>query len=232
MRKILITTILLVFGLLVIFYFRGGSLPEPDLKRTAWIRNALASGKPVTIVALGDSITAGVHAPFTYLDRIGERLRSRYPTSRLILKNAGVPGDTAQRGLQRVEQDVVACKPDLVFIEFGWNDLKDGVSREDFEKALSSIVDRIRQSTSAKVFLLTTTQVNVVLANWKIKSRNKIIRRIAEEKDCGLIDVYRYFKVARKQGADLEELMSDDHIHPSAKGQQLIARAVLRELVP
>ena len=227
-------TLLLLIGLLLLggwFFFRSPHLPEPDLARSAGLRTALLGGQKVTIVALGDSITAGSNAPFSFLDRLGQALRTRYPNARLELVNSGASGDTAEGGSRRLQSDALRHDPDLVFVEFGWNDLRQGHSESRFEKALSEIVDGLRRESRASVYLMTTTYVDVPGSAWQIRSRNKIIRRIATTKDCGLVDLDLHFKVALKKGVTIRELMSEDRIHPSAKGQELIANAVLRELL-
>lgn len=205
-------------------------LPAPDLARTEVLRAKLAQGEPMTWVALGDSITAGVNAPSSWAVLLEGKLRSAYPTARLSLVNAGVPGDTAEEGLARLARDVLARTPSAVFIEFGWNDLKNGIPAERFEGALREMVGRLRAPGGPALFLMTTTQVDVPLANRKVKAHNRAIRRVAEENDLGLIDLHLHFEAAIREGsASLKELMSGDHIHPSEKGQALIARAVARE---
>jgi lysophospholipase L1-like esterase len=44
--------------------------------------------------------------------------------------NAGVPGDTTARAMQRLERDVLAYAPDIVLVTLGGNDLKNGVASD------------------------------------------------------------------------------------------------------
>ncbi|MCA9450406.1 MAG: hypothetical protein KC931_25005, partial [Candidatus Omnitrophica bacterium] len=227
-----IPLVLAALAIFIYFFFWRVGEPAPDLARSAPIRAALESGDPQTWVAIGDSITAGTNSPFRYTDRVEEILRSRYPRARLEFQNAGVPGDTASGGLNRLERDVLSRNPDVVFVEFGWNDFKNGVKPEDFESDLSQLVGQLKAGGIPVIYLLTTTQVDVALANWKIKKRNAIIRDIAEENDCGLIDLYGYFALATQKGSSLDDLMSNDNIHPSGAGQDVIAQAIAREFIP
>lgn len=59
----------------------------------------LECGSPVTIVAIGDSLTYGWMAEKGYLDFLGDMLLSKYRKAVLRIVNRGIPGDTAQGGL-------------------------------------------------------------------------------------------------------------------------------------
>ena len=230
---VLLPVLAILTGLIYWYFFSVPSLPNPDYERTEHVRSALAEGTPVVIVALGDSITAGTNASVTYSSILEDALRDNFPHCNLDVHNAGVPGDTVAGGLRRLERDVISHSPDVVFVEFGWNDLRNAVKKLDFERDLRALAVAIQRNNPATVvFLMTTTHVNIALANSKIRARNKIIRRVAKETGCGLVDLYRCFHLARDSGASIGQLMSDDRIHPSEKGQRLIANAILRHLFP
>ena len=67
------------------------------------------------IVFLGDSLTQGTIG-INYVDRVAQQLRGHH------FINAGVNGDTTLNLFRRVEQDVIAHKPDGVLILVGIND--------------------------------------------------------------------------------------------------------------
>src|SRR5687767_15867316 len=58
------------------------------------------------------------------------------------LINAGVPGDTSEDGLARVEE-VLALDPWLVIVELGGNDILRQVTPARSEAALRQILDRL-----------------------------------------------------------------------------------------
>ena len=78
----------------------------------------------VTIVALGDSITAGWPGPpeQAWPARLEARLRAAYPAAAWRVVNAGAPGETAPMGYARFDRSVAAHAPDLTLIAFGLND--------------------------------------------------------------------------------------------------------------
>ncbi len=78
----------------------------------------------MTIVALGDSITAGpAGAPAAaWPALLAARLQTGHPDVAWQVVNAGVPGDTAPLGYARFDRDVAARGPQAVLIAFGLND--------------------------------------------------------------------------------------------------------------
>ena len=76
------------------------------------------------IVCLGDSITYGfgVQAEEAYPYLLSNLLSREYPEHRPVVINAGINGQTAVQGLERLEEDVLRHRPDWVIIGFGLND--------------------------------------------------------------------------------------------------------------
>lgn len=112
-----------------------------------------------TIVAFGDSITYGYQLPRdqTWVHLLGERLAEklgRDAAPRII--NSGVNGNTSREGLARIDADVLAHKPSLVFIEFGGNDTIEAIERhvtvEAFRMNLREMHRRITAAGGRVVF--------------------------------------------------------------------------------
>ncbi len=76
------------------------------------------------IVCLGDSITSGygLTRDQSWPARLEATLLTRDSHVAWRVVNAGVPGDTILQGLARLERDVLAHQPAVVFIAFGLND--------------------------------------------------------------------------------------------------------------
>jgi hypothetical protein len=71
----------------------------------------LKQHKPVKIVAIGGSSTAGAAAQSplqSYPERLEETLAERYPGVEITVVNKGVPRQTAQEMVDRFAKDVVA----------------------------------------------------------------------------------------------------------------------------
>jgi lysophospholipase L1-like esterase len=90
----------------------------------------LSVGAPVTIAYMGGAITAGAGASApektSFRALVTEWFRKHYPKSEITelnaaINNTGVSGGSIY-GALRARRDVIAYKPDLVFIEFAVND--------------------------------------------------------------------------------------------------------------
>jgi acyl-CoA thioesterase I len=96
-----------------------------------------------TILALGDSLTAGLGLDQgqAFPARLEAALRARGHD--VVLINAGVSGDTAADGAARLDwsmNDTV----DAVIVELGANDALRGLEPAQAEKALTEIVTKLR----------------------------------------------------------------------------------------
>ena len=80
----------------------------------------LLAGELLTVVFLGGSITES-RAGFS--STVPEWLRKKYPTAKIEAVNAGWAGTDSELGAQRLDAEVLARKPDLVFVEFAVNDI-------------------------------------------------------------------------------------------------------------
>lgn len=95
-----------------------------------------------TIVAFGDSLTAGlgVAADDSYPSQLQRRLDAAGYRYRVI--NAGVSGDTTAGGLRRVEW-VLKSRPRLVILELGANDGLRGIDLAQTRTNLEQIIRRL-----------------------------------------------------------------------------------------
>jgi acyl-CoA thioesterase-1 len=107
-----------------------------------------AAADPVTIVALGDSLTAGygLGPGESFPDQLELALQER--GYEVAVANAGVSGDTASDGLARLEWSVPA-EADIVIVELGANDALRGIDPAVTRAALSKIVATLKQRRQA-----------------------------------------------------------------------------------
>jgi len=83
-------------------------------------------GHPLRVAVLGGSLTWGANASApqitSYRGRMGTWLRERYPDTPVHLIDASIGGTGSMLGLFRLDRDVLAHKPDMVFLDFTYND--------------------------------------------------------------------------------------------------------------
>ena len=101
------------------------------------IQTALA--KPITLLALGDSLTSGLglEASEAFPVKLEAALKSRYPDLQII--NGGVSGDTAVDGLARLDWALTEDVDGLI-VELGANDALRGLDVSQTETALNGIM--------------------------------------------------------------------------------------------
>ncbi len=111
---------------------------------TYWVlmaSTALAETK--TILALGDSLTAGygVEPAQAFPVRLEAALRAKGHD--IVVVNAGVSGDTMAQGFSRLEW-AMSSDIDAVIVELGANDALRGLDPKQAEDALRSILDALK----------------------------------------------------------------------------------------
>jgi acyl-CoA thioesterase-1 len=103
-----------------------------------------AADRPMRIVALGDSLTAGYGLPASAAlpARLEQALRAKGRAVEVV--NAGVSGDTAAGGLARLDWSV-PDGTDAVIVALGANDMLRGIDPAATRRALEEIVRRLRE---------------------------------------------------------------------------------------
>jgi len=121
-------------------------LPEEKTRRNIGaFFDKLRAGKPVTVAYLGGSITAGAAATdpakTSYRALVTEWLRQQHPRATVTQINAAVGGTGSPYGALRTRRDVIAHKPDLVFVEFAVNDA--GEEEEAVRRSVEGILRQL-----------------------------------------------------------------------------------------
>lgn len=184
-------------------------------------QESLAKCKDVTMVVLGDSLSAG------YGLGPGEgfpETLSRALTSdgfEAEIQNAGVSGDTSSGGLARLDWSV-GEGVDIVLIELGANDALRGIPVEVTRKNLTEMVERLqkRDITVLLAGMLAPPNMGQVYGD-EFKS---IYSDLAKEY---ALEFYPFF--LEGVAAD-PELNLDDGIHPNKKGIDVIVSSILPQV--
>src|SRR5688572_12970520 len=113
------------------------------LALSIWLMTACVTASPVKLVVFGDSLTAGfgVNPAEAFPAKLEAALRERGRD--VIVENAGVSGDTARQGLERLEWSI-AQDADAVIVELGANDALRGVDPNETRKSLNTIIARLK----------------------------------------------------------------------------------------
>ena len=173
---------------------------------------------PVRIVALGDSLTAGLGLPVNdgFVPRLQAALAAKGIAAEIA--NAGVSGDTASGGLARLDWSV-PDGTDAVIVELGANDMLRGVRPQVTRDALDALLHRLSERHIA--ILLCGMRAAPNLGADYGKSFEAIYPELAAKYDALL---YPFFLdgVAAKL-----DLLQSDGLHPNAVGVEVIVARIL-----
>jgi acyl-CoA thioesterase-1 len=176
------------------------------------------ANRPVTIVALGDSLTAGFNLPASaaFPAKLEKALKAKGHNVDVI--NAGVSGDTAAGGLARLDWSVPETA-DAVIVELGANDMLRGFDPKVTQHALDEILRRLTQRR--QVVLLAGMRALPNLGVDYVEGFETIYPELAAKYD---VLFYPFFLDGI---AGDEKLNQRDRLHPTAAGVDAIVKGML-----
>ncbi|WP_368044699.1 arylesterase [Sabulicella glaciei] len=183
---------------------------------------ALAQGGgPVTLLALGDSLTAGYGLPQGqgFVPRLEAALRERGRNVRVV--NGGVSGDTMAGGAARLDW-LLAENPRAAIVALGANDGLRGLPAPRMAKALDTILDRLEARRIP--VLLAGMHAPPNLGAEYGREFHAVFTRAAERRNV----VFMPFFLEGVAGE--RALNQGDGIHPNAHGVALMVRTILPQV--
>jgi acyl-CoA thioesterase I len=177
-----------------------------------------SSEAPIKIVALGDSLTAGLG--LGEKDGFAARLQFALASKGIAAEvaNAGVSGDTASDGLARLDWSV-PLGTDAVILEFGANDMLRGIKPVVTRRALEAILRWLADRHIA--VLLCGMRAAPNLGPDYTAAFERIYPELAAQYQ---VLLYPFFLDG--VATDLE-LMQRDGLHPAAGGVDVIVARML-----
>ena len=178
-------------------------------------------GEERRIVALGDSLFAGygLARGEGYPERLEAALRARGINARVT--NAGVSGDTAAAGRQRLAfvLDSLAGKPDLVVISLGGNDMLRGLPPRETRESLEAILAELDRRGIKAVLMGMLAPPN--LGGAYRREFDAIYPALAREHGAGLVPFFMQSVIGKP------DLVQADRIHPTKQGiEEMVAATV------
>ncbi|MBX3045789.1 MAG: hypothetical protein KF698_02205 [Anaerolineales bacterium] len=190
-----------------------------------------------TIIFIGDSITEGAadHERGGWTRRLAARLPDDWEAV-----HAGVGGDTIYLILDRLEQDALIYKPDILVLAVGINDSRRytagryEVTLEDFERGLAEFARRLA-GNAARVLVVGLTPLDeprtlpiaedLHYTQIAANDYDAALRRFAAQHGYGYVALMPAFE----QAGGAAQLTADG-LHPTPAGHELIAQAVRAQL--
>jgi acyl-CoA thioesterase-1 len=179
---------------------------------------AFAADGPVKIVVLGDSLSAGYGLPAeaAFPQKLAQALKAKGIA--VSIANAGVSGDTASGGLDRLDWSV----PDgtqAVILELGANDALRGLDPKLTETALDTILTKLEQRHIR--VLLAGMQAPRNLGADYVRTFDAIFPALASRH---AVVFYPFFLDGVATDAKLNQA---DGMHPNAAGVDIIVARIM-----
>ena len=184
------------------------------------------ASRMITILALGDSLTAGfgLSSEEAYPALIAEKMRSA--NYRFKITNAGLSGDTTAGGLRRLPPLLRGRKLDVLILALGINDAFRGLPVEQMRSNLQAIIDQTRARHPNVAIIIAGMRLPLSASDDYVRSFGEIFGVLAEKNRTALIPY-----LLEGVGGD-PELSQPDRVHPNAAGQRVLAENVWRVREP
>ena len=200
------------------------------------------------VVALGESTTWGYSVSSKDRCWVSQvvHILEEFQGSRIELINQGIGSNvlTAEcpayehsakpSALERLDGDLIAHRPDLIFLSYGLNDSRGGTPPETFRRSYQELIDRIRGEIDPVIVLVNTYYMHESRydnckpweeSNYDVTEvYNLVIGQLAQANGLILADIY-----AAEVGVDW--IIDEDHCHPNDLGHRIIANRVFEAIV-
>lgn len=177
---------------------------------------AAQNGADITIAYIGGSITEGpdVKAAERYVTLSSREFEKAYCNGgKVTCINAGLSGTPSNLGVLRLQRDVLAHRPDIVFVEFAVNDAQDSLEKQCFESMIRTIL--MQDNAPAVILIFNRTQDGY--------SCQSIMGLTGLTYGLPMISVRDAVTWQIEQGTLTWEDFSNDTVHPNAYGHRMTA---------
>lgn len=206
----------------------------------------LSSFRPKTqkVIFFGDSITQMGARPGGYIMKMKDALEKKNLSPDYELAGAGIGGNKVYDLYLRMDDDVLAQKPDIVFIWVGVNDVwhktmfGTGTDPDKFEKFYTAIINKCLDQ-HIRLFLVTPAVIGEKTdytnqQDGDLNAYSQIIRNLAEKFHTGLVDlreIFHTYELKNNPGNRESGILTVDRVHLNDAGNQLVADSMLDALL-
>lgn len=195
-----------------------------------------APTKPTRIIFFGDSITQAGVQPKGYITDLQDMLAKQGKAADYELIGKGIGGNKVYDLYLRMDEDVLALKPDVVVIYIGVNDVwhkstyGTGTDPDKFVKFYEAIIRKI-QAGGSKVVLCTPASIGEKTdfsnaQDGDLNAYSQLIRDLAARQNLPLVDLRKAFldyNVKNNTGNKDRGVLTNDRVHLNDLGNQFVA---------
>lgn len=213
-------------------YLTDEKFPEnPAAAKIANLSEAVAgmkAKKPVSMLFLGDSITAGTGLKNLkqecYAAQLTELLKKHFNNPAISWRTGAVGGFHTYEVLSYLDRDLATAAPDVVFILIGYNSRTSGQNSCVYESHIELLINRIAQKTAGKSSIVLIPAVPGVPRFTTQQDMAEICRKLAKKYKLPAIDLDKRIEVMGPEQYKAQYLR--DAIHPNAAGHKFFAQTL------
>lgn len=208
------------------------------------ILTSLTTRKSQKVIFFGDSITQMGAKPGGYIVKMTEALAQKNLSSDYELVGAGIGGNKVYDLYLRMDDDVLAQNPDIVYIWVGVNDVwhktmfGTGTDIDKFEKFYVAIINKLLDR-HIRVILCTPAVIGEKTdftnqQDGDLNAYSQVIRSLAQKFHCGLVDlreIFHTYELRNNPGNKESGILTVDRVHLNETGNQLVADKMLEALL-
>jgi lysophospholipase L1-like esterase len=207
---------------------------------------AMENQQKEKIVFFGDSITEQGMLPKGYITLMKDKIIQKKLDDKYELDGSGIGGNKVYDLYLRMDDDVLPKNPSTVVIWIGVNDVwhkksfGTGTDPDKFERFYNAMIKRLKNN-NIRVVLCTPAVIgektdlnNSQGLDTDLDKYADIIRNIANNNNCSLIDLRKVFLDFNKaNNTDNKEtgILTNDGVHLNDRGNELVADEMMKALV-
>ncbi|MDQ1098594.1 MULTISPECIES: GDSL-type esterase/lipase family protein [Chryseobacterium] len=147
----------------------------------------------------------------------------------------GISGQVTSQMLLRFREDVIQLKPKRVIILAGTNDIAENQGPISLDKVFGNIVSMAELAKANQIKVVLCSVLPAYNFGWrkdmhpaeKVIALNKIIKNYAEKNHIPYVDYHSQMKDSRN---GLDQIYTEDEIHPTAKGYEKMEAILMQKL--
>jgi lysophospholipase L1-like esterase len=171
-------------------------------------------------------------------------LKTNKQSNQYELMGAGIGGNKVYDLYLRMEDDVLAKKPDVVFVYIGINDVwhksssGTGTDPDKYVKFYEAIIKKLK-AQNIRIILCTPTVIgekndNSNMQDGDLNQYSKLIRDIASKNNLQLCDLRKSFQdylVQNNPENKEKEVLTTDRVHLNETGNKFLADKMMEALL-
>ena len=201
-----------------------------DNAALAAVMKKAEAGEPVTIAAIGGSITQGtisngaidkqVKTKNCYADIFFAWWKETFSNSEITVVNAGIGATDSYLGVHRVQEDVLDYHPDLVLVEYSVND----GGNNTYKITYDNLVYKLATSEEAPAVML------LFMGQTNLSSAQNVHQMVGFNYGLPMVSYLNLLSDLFDAGRYTEKDLSGDVTHPSALGHAIVGEILWKYL--